>query len=76
MITHPQVKANETIVEYDHSSAGRIRQARPPAQFSETPAEVRFGAPSLGQHTDEILMEAGFDEGSIAVLRASGILAT
>jgi len=74
MLEHPQLKANETIVEYDHPSAGRVRQARAPAQFSETPTEIRFGAPLLAEHTDELLMEAGFDADSISVLRASGII--
>jgi crotonobetainyl-CoA:carnitine CoA-transferase CaiB-like acyl-CoA transferase len=74
MLEHPQLKANETIVEYDHPSAGRVRQARSPAQFSETPSEVRFGAPLLAEHTDEILKEAGFDADSISVLRASGVI--
>ena len=76
MLRHPQLKSNKMIVEYDHPSAGRIRQARSPAQFSETPSELRFGAPLLGQHTDEVLLEAGFDEGSIGALRASGVIGT
>ena len=76
MLRHPQLKSNKMIVEYDHPSAGRIRQARSPAQFSETPSKLRFGAPLLGQHTDEVLLEAGFDEGSIGALRASGVIGT
>ena len=76
MLRHPQLKTNKMIVEYDHPSAGRIRQARSPAQFSETPSKLRFGAPLLGQHTDEVLLEAGFDEGSIGALRASGVIGT
>ena len=75
MLNHSQVKANEVVIEYDHSSAGRIRQARSPAHFSETPAEIRFGAPALGEHTNEILMELGFDEDSITELRADRVIA-
>src|SRR6056297_1963804 len=35
--SHPQVQANETVVEQEHPHAGRIRQARTPARFSATP---------------------------------------
>ena len=75
MLNHSQVKANEVVIEYDHSSVGRIRQARSPAHFSETPAEIRFGAPALGEHTNEILKELGFDEDSITELRADRVIA-
>ena len=55
-----------------HPTAGRIRQPRHPAQFAVTPAELGPGAPTLGQHTDELLAELGFDATDITQLRASG----
>ena len=55
MRVHPQVQANQTIVEYDHPVAGRLRQARNPAQFLGTPTGAMTPAPSLGEHTDEVL---------------------
>jgi crotonobetainyl-CoA:carnitine CoA-transferase CaiB-like acyl-CoA transferase len=57
VIRHPQVAAMESLVEYDHRTAGRLRQARPAARFSKTPAGIRRGAPLLGEHTAEILAE-------------------
>lgn len=57
MRVHPQVEANRSIVEYDHPVAGRLRQARNPAQFLGTPTGVMAPAPSLGEHTDEVLSE-------------------
>ncbi len=62
MIRHPQVEANGIVVETDHPQAGRLRQARPAARFSATPATIRHGGPALGEHTDEILAEIGYAE--------------
>jgi crotonobetainyl-CoA:carnitine CoA-transferase CaiB-like acyl-CoA transferase len=72
MIHHPQVRASGIVTENDHPVAGRLRQARNAARFSETEPEHRFGAPRLGEHTDEILREAGFSEAEIAGLRDQG----
>jgi crotonobetainyl-CoA:carnitine CoA-transferase CaiB-like acyl-CoA transferase len=47
---------------------------RHPTQFGTTPASLGFGAPALGQHTDEILNELGLGERTEA-LRATGVVA-
>ena len=57
MRDHPQVKANGIVIETDHPDAGQLRQARAAATFSNTPTEIRSGAPRLGEHTEEILRE-------------------
>ncbi len=72
MRDHPQIAANNLIVERDHPDAGRLRQTRPPAQFTETETEHRFGAPRLGQHSREILRAAGYGETEIAELERLG----
>ena len=59
MIDHPQILANETVVETEHPQAGPLRQARAAARFSQTPAQHRHGAPGLGEHTREALEAAG-----------------
>jgi len=56
----PHLKAVEMFPELDHPTEGRIRQARPPARFSASPASVRRLAPRLGEHTAEVLREAGY----------------
>jgi len=73
VIRHPQLAANGTLVEYDHPVAGRLRQARPPARFERTPADVRHGAPVLGEATETLLAELGYDAAAIARLRAEGV---
>lgn len=73
MIEHPQIQASGIVTENDHPIAGRLRQARPAARYSVSPPEHRFGAPTLGQHSDEILEEAGFSTEEVAGLRERGV---
>jgi len=72
MIHHPQVLASGIVTENHHPVAGPLRQARNAARFSETDPEHRHGAPLLGEHTDEILREAGLSDAEIADLRQQG----
>jgi crotonobetainyl-CoA:carnitine CoA-transferase CaiB-like acyl-CoA transferase len=74
VIRHPQVDALGLVVEYDHPRAGRLRQARAAARFSTTPAEIRHGAPALGEHTEQVLAELGYSAAEIAALRGDGVL--
>ena len=57
MREHPQIAANNTLVEYDHPEAGRLRQARNAAVFVGTPAKKLDPAPALGEHTETVLSE-------------------
>lgn len=68
MLSDPQVVANAIVVETDHAQAGRIRQARPAARFSGTPATIRHGGPGLGEQTAEVLAEIGYTPAEIAAL--------
>ena len=69
--TDPQVARNEVFVERHHPQAGRMREPRPAARFSATPAEPGAPAPVMGQHSDEIVAELGLDA---AELRAAGVI--
>jgi crotonobetainyl-CoA:carnitine CoA-transferase CaiB-like acyl-CoA transferase len=58
----------------EHPVAGAYRCIPPPVRFSRAPQTVRRPAPLIGQHTEEVLMEAGYDADGIASLRTSGAL--
>jgi len=72
VMQHPQVLANEIVIETQHPAAGRLRQTRPAARFSATPTSIRRGAPELGEHTDEVLAELGYAADEIAAMHDSG----
>ena len=70
----PQVLANDYIVEVEHPVLGRIREIGMPIRFGETPVGGCTAAPELGQHTEEVLLEFGFEWGEISALRAAEVL--
>ena len=73
----PQIRHNEAILELEHPTAGRFRQARPAARFQKTPQDPHRHLPPLhGEHTDEILAAAGYTSSEIAELRKDGIIPT
>ncbi len=69
-----QVLHQEMLIEKEHPSLGRIKMIGFPAKLSRTPPSVRLTPPALGEHTDEILEEAGFSKQSIQEIRDSGTL--
>jgi formyl-CoA transferase len=65
----PQVTARGMAVEVEHPTLGRIRTLGSPIKMSETPPRVGRPAPLLGQHTLEVLREAGVSDEEIARLQ-------
>jgi len=72
MLKHPQTRARDMVVAVDHPIAGRVETIGVPAKFSATPTEVSRPAPLFGQHTREVLSEAGFSAAEIDALFAEG----
>jgi crotonobetainyl-CoA:carnitine CoA-transferase CaiB-like acyl-CoA transferase len=58
----------------EHPEAGSYRVIPAPARFSATPASVRRPAPLPGQHTREVLAEAGLTDAEITALEQAGLL--
>jgi crotonobetainyl-CoA:carnitine CoA-transferase CaiB-like acyl-CoA transferase len=74
LFTDPQVQALDMIEEVDLGEGQRpLRQVGPPLRMEGTPLRIDPPAPGLGEHTDEVLAEAGLDPDRIAALRDAGI---
>ncbi|KAL2678474.1 hypothetical protein Neosp_009220 [[Neocosmospora] mangrovei] len=73
---HPQAEARGMVASMNMGAAesGEIRVIGPAVKFSETGATLRIPPPSLGQHTDEVLMEAGMDASEVEKLRREKVV--
>ena len=74
LLQDPQVRHNGSFVEYQHATEGRVKTPGFPYKLSETPCEVRLGAPLAGEHTTDILSELGFDAAGIEALKRKGVV--
>jgi crotonobetainyl-CoA:carnitine CoA-transferase CaiB-like acyl-CoA transferase len=65
LLENPQIINNKIISEFEQPGVGTVRQARPAARFSKTPAMKPRPAPGLGEHNKQILSEVGFTNDEI-----------
>ena len=70
----PQVQANDYVIDFEHPQHGTIQMLGMPVGLSETPGRVRMPAPEFGQHSEEILLDLGYDWDAIADLRKREII--
>jgi crotonobetainyl-CoA:carnitine CoA-transferase CaiB-like acyl-CoA transferase len=65
IIHNEQVVARGLIVEIDQPSVGKVRQPKPAARFELNKSAIAGPAPRIGEHTRDVLVELGYDEGAI-----------
>jgi len=71
----PAVLHHKMVVQYDHPELGPLSLMGQPLRFSETQAPDAGPPPTLGQHTAEVLHQAGYADPEIAELRRRGVVA-
>ncbi len=70
----PQILAQNMVIDVEHPGHGTVRMLGFPMKFADAACSVRRPAPDLGQHSDEVLAELGFDASARARLRDAGIV--
>ncbi len=71
LASDPQVLENGMVTTLDHPAYGALPIVAPGVNLSATPGKIRTPAPEFGQHTEEVLLEAGFSWEEIEALRAA-----
>ena len=74
LVADPQVAHNDMVVEMEHPTEGRLKLVGIPIRFSESPGSIRLHPPLVGEHTEEILRDAGYSEDEIRQFKAGGIV--
>jgi crotonobetainyl-CoA:carnitine CoA-transferase CaiB-like acyl-CoA transferase len=75
VFSDPQLAARDMVATLEHATIGAMRLLGVPVKLSDTPAAVRSAPPTLGQHTDAVLLnDLGMTREAIAALRARGIV--
>ncbi|MFM8532251.1 MAG: CaiB/BaiF CoA transferase family protein [Acidimicrobiia bacterium] len=74
MLTDPQLEARDMIKTLMHPTVGATRVIGAPIKLSEHESSVRTPPPVLGQHTDAVLSELGYDAAAIAALREKRVI--
>ena len=75
-LEHPQTLARGMVVDLEHPRAGKTRAIGSPLHFSRTATAPTRPAPMLGEHTREVLREAGYQDAEIDRFAAEGVIET
>ncbi|AXK36911.1 CoA transferase [Streptomyces armeniacus] len=74
LLADPQVRHNESFVSYDHPTEGPVTTPGFSFRLSGSPQTVDRPAPVNGQHTREVLRDAGYDDDAVARLEEKGVI--
>ena len=74
-LDHPHIRAAGFMQEIEYPGLPRAAPvARAAVRLSETPGRITARPPTIGEHTDSVLSELGYDKAAIAALRQGGII--
>lgn len=73
-LTHEHLLARGMVVELEHPVIGIYKGLGNPLNLNRTPVTYRRPAPLLGEHTEEILLELGYEENQIGQFKSGGII--
>ncbi len=73
-LNDPHIQARGMVLTMDHPVAGEIQMLGNPMHLSDTPVSYRLAPPTLGQHTEEVLQDLGYDQEAIAQLKEQGVI--
>ena len=73
-LADPHAAARDMVHTMAHPAAGEVRSLGVPFRFSNTPASIRRPAPTLSQHTDEVLAGLGYTAEQVEALRRGGVV--
>ena len=74
VFTDPHVLAREMLTEVQHPVAGPVRMTGINVKLTKTPGALRLPAPTLGQHTSEVLRTLGYTDEAIDNLKTAGVI--
>jgi len=74
LLNNPQVLENNLIAEHESVDLGHTKQTGMLINLSKTPGKLQRAAPGLGQHNEEVLMELGYSEQEISLLREKRVI--
>jgi crotonobetainyl-CoA:carnitine CoA-transferase CaiB-like acyl-CoA transferase len=72
-LADPQTRHNATVFEVEDAAGARTRYLTHAVRYAATPATFRRAPPRPGEHTDEVLREAGYSDAEVRRLREAGV---
>jgi formyl-CoA transferase/CoA:oxalate CoA-transferase len=73
VFAHPQIADSDFVQEVEHPTVGPLKMLGPTVHLSETPGRIASPPPLLGQHTNEVLSELGYDREEIESFTEQGV---